>query len=79
MDGIMRAIDATPTVSLLKLEKKSKKEWMEVLMQEEVMCLQKSRVDWLRYGDRNTKFFHTMILVRRRHNKIEMLKDCEGV
>lgn len=35
----------------------------------------KSCVDWLRYGDRNTKFFHTSTLVRRRRNRVEILQD----
>lgn len=39
---------------------------------------QKSQVNWLRYGDRNTNFFHTCTLVRRRRNKIEILKDDNG-
>lgn len=38
----------------------------------------KSRVNWLRFGDCNTKFFNTMTLVRRRCNKVEMFKNGEG-
>lgn len=66
LEGVVRALDAASTVSLIKLERKLKKEWMEVLIQEEVLWMQKSRVDWLHFGDRNTKFFHTTTLVRRR-------------
>lgn len=40
--------------------------------------MQKSRVDWLHLGDRNTKIFHMLTLVRRRRNIISMLKDDEG-
>lgn len=78
LDGIMRALDTAPTVSLIKLKRRLKKQWMEVLMQEEIMWMQRSRVDWLRFGDCNTKFFHTTTLVKRRCNKILMLKDSEG-
>lgn len=40
--------------------------------------MQKSRVEWLKMGDRNTKFLHTSTLIRRRMNKIEQLKNEEG-
>ncbi|CAL8098739.1 unnamed protein product [Prunus armeniaca] len=39
---------------------------------------QKSRIQWLQEGDRNTKFFHMTIVIRRRRNKIERLKNEEG-
>lgn len=41
--------------------------------------MQKSRVDWLRMGDNNTKFFHTTTLVRRRRNRVDSLMNEEGV
>ncbi|KAL5858823.1 hypothetical protein ACOSQ4_000119 [Xanthoceras sorbifolium] len=39
---------------------------------------QKSRNNWLRCGDRNTKFFHLSTMIRRRRNKIEGLRDVNG-
>ncbi|XP_026422706.1 uncharacterized protein LOC113318700 isoform X3 [Papaver somniferum] len=39
---------------------------------------QKSRIDWLKDGDLNTKIFHTSTLVRRRRNSINLLKDNAG-
>lgn len=49
-----------------------------MLLQEEVLWMQKSPVDWLRLGDKNTKFFHTTTLVRRRRNRVETLMNDEG-
>lgn len=60
------------------LEEKSKREWTELLLQEELLWLQKSRVDWLNFGDKNMKFFHTSTLILRRTNRIEVLKDEAG-
>ena len=33
---------------------------------------------WIVLGDRNTKYYHTSTIVRRKRNKIEMLKDEDG-
>lgn len=63
---------------LLKLESKLKTCWEEILLQEELMLYQKSRVQWLQCGDRNTNFFHISILVRRRRNRIEALQAENG-
>jgi len=35
----------------------------------------KARITWLVEGDRNTFFFHTSALVRRRRNRISCIKD----
>jgi hypothetical protein len=38
------------------------------------MWLQRSRVSWLKYGDRNTSYFHRQAQWRARKNKIKKLK-----
>jgi hypothetical protein len=46
---------------------------------EEIMAKQRSRVDWLKEGDRNTSFFHARSSVRRSQNRIRVLTDENGV
>ena len=53
--------------------------WLaEVLAREEVMAKQRSRISWLREGDRNTEFFQAKAKARSRTNRIKQLKDDDG-
>jgi hypothetical protein len=50
----------------------------EALAREEVMERQRSRVEWLREGDRNTGFFQAKAKARARTNRIHALKNQDG-
>jgi hypothetical protein len=45
---------------------------------EEIFWKQKSRVDWLQEGDRNTAFFHNMVKAHRSGNSITSLVTASG-
>ena len=42
------------------------------------MWYQRSRYRWINEGDKNTKFYHSKTIKRRRRNKILMLRDFGG-
>ena len=46
--------------------------------QEEVLWRQKSRIKWLREGERNTKFFHQTMIQHRQRNRILSIRDKNG-
>lgn len=76
--GIQKAQANLFTSNLEFLERELRKEYLNILNQEEMMWQQKSRNDWIVEGDRNTRFFHISTLARRKRNKINMLKDGDG-
>lgn len=41
--------------------------------QEEIYCSQRSRVKWLKCGDKNSKFFHASTLQRRSRNRLHRI------
>ncbi|KAL0408380.1 UNVERIFIED_CONTAM: putative mitochondrial protein [Sesamum radiatum] len=45
---------------------------------EERLWKQRSRVDWLKAGDRNTRFFHTRASNWKKKNEINMLQEDNG-
>lgn len=53
-------------------------EMNELLCREEMMWLQRSRISWLKEGDRNTKYFHQKAIWRSRKNRIRRLKASNG-
>ncbi|KAJ1438736.1 Zinc finger, CCHC-type [Sesbania bispinosa] len=46
--------------------------------QEEFYWGQRSRLKWLKWGDKNTKFFHATTIQRRSRNRLERNKDGQG-
>ena len=54
------------------------KEINSLLDQEDMKWRQRAKADWLRLGDRNTKFFHDSATQRRKKNQILKIKDERG-
>ncbi|KAF5470705.1 hypothetical protein F2P56_011202 [Juglans regia] len=51
----------------------------KITLMEEISWRQKSRVLWLKEGDKCTKFFHRMANFHQRNNAIEVLHDGENI
>ena len=57
---------------------KPRREINDLLDSEEIMWQQWAKVQWLGLGDRNTKYFHSKALERKKKNTILGLEDEEG-
>lgn len=76
--GIQRRLSECKDRGLIKLEAKFRRDLDITLEWEEMLWYQKSRVNWIKDGDRNTTFFHLSTIARRWRNKIAAIKDEEG-
>jgi hypothetical protein len=62
----------------IKREKELVAELEKLLEQEETYWAQRSRVNWLKLGDKNTSYFHKFASSRRSRNRIKGLRDHSG-
>lgn len=76
--GIQRSLEKFRTQNMVDLERKLQIELEGVLDNEELIWKQKSRSDWLSYGDHNTNYFHSFANCRRKVNHIYSLKLDDG-
>eukprot|EP00253_Pinus_taeda_P002455 PITA_02455 len=54
-------------------------EWENRCLQEEIFWRQKSRIQWIKEGEQNTKFFRRSTIAHRNNNRIVKLTDHHGV
>ncbi|CAH1421055.1 unnamed protein product [Lactuca virosa] len=54
-------------------------EFTKALCEEECLLRQKTKLNWLKEGDRNTKYYHKVIKERQSRNKINSITGSNGV
>ncbi|KAA3480824.1 Retrovirus-related Pol polyprotein LINE-1 [Gossypium australe] len=74
LGNIQKAMEQSNSRPLANLEMEIRDELESVLNHEELLWRQKARCDWLQFGDRNTKFFHSRTMQRRKFNRILALR-----
>ena len=55
-----------------------KKQLTKAYQEEEMFWSQKARLQWLREGDKNSKYFHAVVNGRRRASRMNQLQKSDG-
>jgi len=79
LQGIQRSLERVDSTRLIYLQRDLQKEYDEILAQEEIHWYHKAKVDYIKLGDHNTKFFHTQTIIRCKRNKIHDLHIANGI
>lgn len=66
-----RVVDGAELISV-------QKQLQAEIDKEDVQWKQRSKIDWLRGGDRNTKYYHACATTRRRKSQISCILDAAG-
>ncbi|GLT70675.1 hypothetical protein SLA2020_427370 [Shorea laevis] len=74
LEGIQNSVHYPTSRFLQGLESDLLTEYHRALQSEELFWCQKSRVEWIASGDRNTSYYHASTIVRRNRNRISALK-----
>nr|GEZ41484.1 hypothetical protein [Tanacetum cinerariifolium] len=76
---VQAAINADPHNNTLREDElRVLKAYRAALKDEESFLRQKSKVEWLNAGDRNSKYFHNVLKGKRNRNIISYVEDMDG-
>eukprot|EP00253_Pinus_taeda_P008572 PITA_08572 len=73
-----RIITEGRSEELAKQEQDIEEQILNRAQEEEILWRQKSRIRWLRAGEKNTKFFHKTTVQRRMHKLISHIHNDQG-
>ena len=77
--GVQTALALHPSKANVRLDRSLREELNSTLKLEEKFWALKSRVGWVVDRDKNTNIFHTSTIIRRRFNKIFVLRTVWGI
>lgn len=74
LDGIQQKLSVRPSRFLTNLESKLQEEYAEIALLEAEYWRQKSHLNWITLGEKNSRYFHRTLCKQRRRKSIECLK-----
>ncbi|KAA3453866.1 reverse transcriptase [Gossypium australe] len=78
LNNTQKLLEFSNATYLVNKEREIRDELENVLEHEDLLWRQKARCDWLQFGDRNTNFFHSRTIKRRKFNRITSLRIDNG-
>lgn len=78
IDGIQNHPNYSHSDFLQKLEKTLLTEYLDKVNHTETFWAQRARINWLRQGDKNSKFFHASVKIQHNKSTIHLLEDESG-
>ncbi|GJX12064.1 hypothetical protein Tco_0201923 [Tanacetum coccineum] len=73
-------VDADPNnVGLKEEEAEIMKEYNDDVKDEESFLCQQAKIDWLKEGDKNNKFFHAVLRGKNHRSRINMVNNEDGI
>ncbi|XP_074264272.1 uncharacterized protein LOC141586807 [Silene latifolia] len=80
LEDIQCQMHANPTdLTLLVFEQEAAASYITRVRFKDSFLSQKAKVDWLHFGDDNTRFFHSQIRARQVHNRVLSIQGADGV
>ena len=79
MNQLQQLQNSINSLEDIRKERQLREEIEDLLDKEELKWAQKARTNWILYGDRNTKYFQTIVKQQRANNRILQLKDGDGI
>ncbi|XP_074306260.1 uncharacterized protein LOC141641499 [Silene latifolia] len=66
-------------VNIMAAEREAAASYSQLCKMQHSYLSKKAKVDWIKFGDDNTRFFHSHIRARQIHNRNMCIKDQHGV
>lgn len=78
INGIQTSLAKYHSNFLIQLEKQLLKDLNDIFKKERLIWAQKAGMNWRRYADFNTRYFHLLAKIKKSRGKILALKDSDG-
>ncbi|XP_071687999.1 uncharacterized protein [Rutidosis leptorrhynchoides] len=79
LDEVQAKLDKNPeSREVRKQESITLRKYNDAIYEEECFLKQKSKIEWLRVGDSNSRYFHNVVKGRNHRGKIHAIQNPEG-